>query len=411
MKALRTLVFWLHLCTGVTVGIVVLIMSVTGVLLTYEKQLTRWANTRALDGAPPAPAAPRLDVATLVDRARAASPGTPTAVTWRAGADAPVELAYGRERTIFLNAYTGAVLGEGSAGTRRFFRVVTDWHRWLGREEPGRALGKSVTGVANLGFLFIVLSGIYLWWPRNWTRHALRNVTLFRRGLRSKARDFNWHNVIGLWCWAPLVVVVASGVMISYAWANRLVYGVFGERPPAVAPAGAPGSAAGGPPGATSVAAMGTPPAGPSAAGPSLDGIDPLVAHAGEKMPGWRSLTLTIPRSSTAPVTFTLDGGMGGEPQKRAELQLDRATGREVRWQPFSALTLGRRVRSVLRFAHTGEVLGPVGQTIAGIVTLGAVFLVYTGLALAVRRFLKWTRRRRRRFGADGATRRVAVRA
>ena len=76
----------------------------------------------------------------------------------------------------------------------------------------------------------------------------------------------------------------------------------------------------------------------------------------------------------------------------------------------FSAGTPGRRLRSILRFAHTGEVLGVVGQTIAGIVTLGAVFLVYTGLALSLRRLLKWTRRRRR-FGADGATRRAAVRA
>jgi uncharacterized iron-regulated membrane protein len=197
--------------------------------------------------------------------------------------------------------------------------------------------------------------------------------------------------------------------MISYAWANRLVYGAFGERPPAVAPAGAPGSAAGGAPGATGSATMGTPTAEPPSA-PSLAGIDTLVARAGQRMPGWRSLTLTIPRTPAAPATFTLDGGMGGEPQKRAELQLDRATGREVRWQPFSSLTRGRRVRSILRFAHTGEVLGPLGQTIAGIATLGAAFLVYTGLALTLRRFLKW-RRRRRRFEADGATRRAAVRA
>src|SRR3712207_466179 len=114
MKAFRTLLFWLHLSTGVAVGTVVLIMSVTGVLLTYEKQLTRWADTRGLDGAPPSPTAPRLDVATLVDRARLAAPGTPTAVTWRSGRDAPVAIAFGRERTVFLNAYTGEVLGQGS---------------------------------------------------------------------------------------------------------------------------------------------------------------------------------------------------------------------------------------------------------------------------------------------------------
>ena len=64
VKAFRTLIFWLHLLTGLSVGIVVLIMSVTGVLLTYEKQMTRWADTRALDGAPPAPEPapePRVD--------------------------------------------------------------------------------------------------------------------------------------------------------------------------------------------------------------------------------------------------------------------------------------------------------------------------------------------------------------
>ena len=47
MKPLRTLIYWLHLLTGLSVGIVVLIMSVTGVLLTYEKQMTRWAGRRS----------------------------------------------------------------------------------------------------------------------------------------------------------------------------------------------------------------------------------------------------------------------------------------------------------------------------------------------------------------------------
>jgi hypothetical protein len=38
-------------------------------------------------------------------------------------------------------------------------------------------------------------------------------------------------------------------------------------------------------------------------------------------------------------------------------------------------------------------VLGVVGQTIAGIVTLGSVFLVWTGIALALRRFTAWRAR------------------
>ena len=60
----------------------------------------------------------------------------------------------------------------------------------------------------------------------------------------------------------------------------------------------------------------------------------------------------------------------------------------------FSSGSPGRRLCAILRFAHTGEGLGLPGQTIAGIASAGAVVLVYSGLALSLRRFLTWRRRR-----------------
>ena len=54
MKRLRKIIFWLHLPVGVIAGIVILNMCVTGVLLTYEKQITSWADTRGYRSAPPA---------------------------------------------------------------------------------------------------------------------------------------------------------------------------------------------------------------------------------------------------------------------------------------------------------------------------------------------------------------------
>ena len=69
---------------------------------------------------------------------------------------------------MFANPYTGAILGEGSQRTRAFFRNVTDWHRWLGAKGDNRNVARAITGACNLGFLFLVMSGFYLWWPRNW---------------------------------------------------------------------------------------------------------------------------------------------------------------------------------------------------------------------------------------------------
>ena len=111
-----------------------------------------------------------------------------------------------------------------------------------------------------------------------------------------------------------------------------------------------------------------------------------MWARAESQVEGWKSIAVRLPASAGAPVVFTINRGEAGQPQKRATLTLDGSTGEVTRWEPFSSLTPGRRLRSILRFAHTGEVLGLAGQTIAGLVSAGGAVLVYTGISLAVRR-------------------------
>jgi uncharacterized iron-regulated membrane protein len=274
------------------------------------------------------------------------------------------------------------VLGEGSQKVRSFFRGVTEWHRWLGAKGDNRNVAKAITGACNIGFLFLVVSGFYLWWPRNWNLKSLRNVTWFRRRLPARARDFNWHNTIGFWSAGPLFVVVISAVVISYTWAGNLVYRIVGETPPAPrANANQPAANA-----------------KPESPANTTGNINSAWSVAEQQVTDWQGITLQLPTSAAAQqLTFNIDRGNGGQPQKRAQLVLDRATGQVVRWEPFSSFTRGRQLRSILRFAHTGEVLGIVGQTIAGLVSIGGAFLVFTGLALAFRRCYAWLSRRARR--------------
>jgi uncharacterized iron-regulated membrane protein len=382
MDRFRKIIFWCHLPVGVTAGVVIFIMSVTGVLLTYEKQIIAWADKRSYRVAPPSAESSRLPLDTLLARVREARPeASLSTVTLRADADAPVAVGAGREGTILVNQYTGAVLGEGSKTVRNFFRVITDWHRWLGAPGENRALAKAITGACNLGFLFIVVSGFYLWWPKKWEQ--IRSVIWFRRGLPGKARDFNWHNVIGIWSSIPLFIVVLSATVISYVWASNLAYRVVGESPPAQRGPGPAGQQRGG--------------QGRREAPVSFEGLDMLLSRAERQMPGWQIITMRLPASADAPAIFTIDQGSGGQPQKRAQLTLDRKSGEVVQWEPFSSYTAGRKLRTFLRFAHTGEVAGIIGQTIAGLASLGGAVLVYTGLALALRRFRAWVARRSRR--------------
>jgi uncharacterized iron-regulated membrane protein len=153
---MRKILFWLHLVTGAVAGAVVLVMSVTGVLLTYERQIVDMADS----GLQSRPQSTRASMDTVLENAASLGKGLPSSITLSADPTAPIALAFSREKNVYVDRYSAAVLGEGSRGVRKFFEAVTAWHRWLGAVGKSRETARSVTGAANLGFLFLVCTGI-----------------------------------------------------------------------------------------------------------------------------------------------------------------------------------------------------------------------------------------------------------
>ncbi len=372
---LRKIFFWIHLAAGVTAGLVILTMSVTGVLLAFERQIIGWAE-RDLRATPSEITGRPLPVSTIVAAAVAVTPDAkPSNVIVRSDPRAPVTVAFGRERTLFVNRYSGAVLGEGARGVRGFFRMNQDVHRWLAMKGEGRDLGRRLTGVANAIFLFIVLSGLYIWIPKRKTRAAFGNAAFFRGGLRGRARDFNWHHVLGVWAFLPLVLIVFSGMVISFPWAGALVYRAFGDEPPK------PQSNERG---------------NRETRGENSEQVDRLwsaaIANASSVAPRWQSISTRLPLSAKGPATFALDEGNGTRPDKRSQLMLDPRSGRVVEHKTYPAQSAGQKARAWLRWIHTGEAGGMAGQLVAALASSAAVVLVWTGLALALRRLRRWLR-------------------
>lgn len=272
-----------------------------------------------------------------------------------------------------MNPYTGEVLGEESPRLRAFFSRVEELHRWLGVGTDGRASGRAITGACNLSFLILVTTGPILWWPKDWNWRNLKKITLLRGGPWVRARDWNWHNTLGFWCASPLFLIVITGVIMSYAWANNLLYRLTGNVPPPQ-----------GPPVAQFRPERDSRP-GKSNAPEALrlDGLESLFVRAAQQVPGWTSIGLRLPNSRQDTLTFSIDQGNGGRPDLRSQLTLDASTGQVVRWELFSSYNRGRQLRSWARFTHTGEALGLTGQTIAAFASAGASLLVFTGLSLA----------------------------
>jgi uncharacterized iron-regulated membrane protein len=374
VKSFRTVVFWLHLAAGVTAGVVILVMSVTGAALALKPQILAAVDARVRLVSPPSATTPRLGVDRLLASVKAARPAAqPTGLTLLADRTASASIQLGRDGTVYVDPYSGQFLGEGSSRAQSFFRTAEDWHRWLGVSGDRRTTARSINDAANVAFLVLALSGPYLWWPRSWTWSNVRAVLWFRRARTARARDFNWHNVIGLWCSPILIVLTLTGVVMSYPWANSLLYRLAGSPPPVAAGGGPGGAAREGGPAHT--------PRGPQS-------LDRAWASAEARVPAWRSITVRPPNRPGAPVAFTIVDGRSWNVFARSQLTVDAASGAGIRWEPYDDTSRGQKARLFVRFSHTGEIGGIVAQTIAGIACIGGAFLVWTGLALACRRVL-----------------------
>jgi uncharacterized iron-regulated membrane protein len=124
--------------------------------------------------------------------------------------------------------------------------------------------------------------------------------------------------------------------------------------------------------------------------------MDLLIGQVEAEVPGWRTINVSLPRADSREVSFAVDESFGGQPQSRSTVVFDRHSGRVTGIVTFADQNAGQRARSWMRFVHTGEYYGAIGQTIAGVASLAGVFLVYTGIALSLRRFSAWRERSRR---------------
>ncbi len=374
MKLFRTLIFWLHLAVGCVAGLIILAMSITGVMLAFERQINAWADAPAVLTAKPEAPSAALD--SVLSSLKSGGQGVPSQLVLHNASNTSIEVRFGRERTLFLDPSTAAVIGAPSETSRAFFGSVERVHRSLGLGMQS-AFGRGITGAANLAFLFMLLSGIYLWIPKLMSWAALKIRVLFRRRLNGKAREWNWHHVIGIWSAIPLLFIVVTGVIMSYPWASNLLYTITGTQPPAGGWRGEGPRRDGHGPGRAPV---------PAPVQVQFRSLDSLAIIAKQQAPGWNSMTIDVPEEQDRAVGISMDKSIGGQPEQAMQLVIDRQSGDIETIHRFSDNNAGRKLRAWARFLHTGEEFGVAGETVTTFACIGAVLLVWTGLSMAIRR-------------------------
>jgi len=369
----RNTIFWVHLVSGIVAGVVILIMSFTGVLLTFQSQIVGFANRDYTTVQPPEPGMERMDLDALLLAVGQAEPDLePTSITLRPDPTEAYVVSFGRAKTVFADPYTGEVRGEGNTAVRDFMREIVYWHRWFAADGNNRVIARAITGACNLVFCLLIATGFYIWWPKKWSLAAFKAVLIPDLKAKGRKRDFNWHNTIAIWCLPVLLLVSISGVVISYRWASNLVYTLTGTELPQSA--------------SSASTAVQEDETAPTLRAP----LESFVDAAKAKVPDWAYLTLNLPKEGELTTTLSISEMDNRIPLTRSTLTISTSNAEVVKWVPFTGESLGRQARIWLRFIHTGEAAGWIGQLIAGLASAGACILVWTGFSLSWRRYKKW---------------------
>jgi sulfite reductase (NADPH) flavoprotein alpha-component len=228
--------FQIHWAIGVSAGIVLAVVGVTGACLSFQNEILHALNPSVITVTQKAESL--LTPVELLARIQAAHPEKRVVsltvyrardhaarVVFAAKPDGAGGLGARRSEVRYANPYTGELLREPRGAG--FFRLVMETHRWL----AAGAVGKHVVGACTIALVVMCLSGLYLRWqrrPLDWRAWLTFDWT--RRG-RGFLRDL--HATMGTWVLIPYLVMGLTGLHWSYDWYRDALYALTGAPRPA----------------------------------------------------------------------------------------------------------------------------------------------------------------------------------
>jgi sulfite reductase (NADPH) flavoprotein alpha-component len=215
---------------GLLLGVTIMIVGVTGALLSYRPEIMALINHDSLYVKKSADAP--LSLAQIVkkiseqksnvsissltvysDETRSVMAGTMSGGHGRGG--------------IYVDPYTGEVLPDMKGG--EFFNVVISLHRWMSLQGMN-ATGKQVVAISTVAIIILCISGLWLYLPpmkRNFFKSMAIN---FKRGWF--ALLYKLHIVIGIYTLIFALIMCLSGLYWSYGWYRTMLYKIAGVEQP-----------------------------------------------------------------------------------------------------------------------------------------------------------------------------------
>jgi len=215
-KISRTVHRWL----GLVSGLVVSVLGITGCILAFETEIRNLTESyrfvKSTKGAylPPSILRPIAEKKLQSKRA--------LGIEYPGSGKAAVAVYYDETHyeLVFLDPYTGEVLKHKNMN-HDFFRFILDGHFYLWLPH---AVGQPIVASATLIFLFLLISGLILWWPGN--KAAARQRFRLKWKASWRRTNFDLHSVLGFYMTWIAVFITITGLVFGFQWFAKTVYWV-----------------------------------------------------------------------------------------------------------------------------------------------------------------------------------------
>ncbi|WP_349747092.1 sulfite reductase flavoprotein subunit alpha [Pseudomonas frederiksbergensis] len=356
---LKKSLFQLHWFFGISAGLVLALMGITGAAVSFQDEILRTLNPSVLHVEKQI--AGVLPPAELVEKIESAS-GKIVSMLWvetdsgnaaRVIFTAPPGERRGQMR--YFDPYTAEFMGDVTG--QDFFGLMLQLHRFLAMGDTGR----QITGACTLILVFFCLSGLYLRWPRQWKSWRAW-LTL---DWKKKGRSFNWdlHSVAGTWCLVFYLLAALTGLSWSYEWYNKGLTRLLSDSPQNERVRSGRGPAPSGPAPTADYAAM----------------WSSIYSAAG---PGLSSYNVRMPPVAGQPATVFYLLKDSPHDQARNQITLDPVTGAVSRHDRYSDKSLKAQLLTSIYALHVGSYFGLLGRIILTIAALSMPLFFVTGWLL-----------------------------
>ena len=220
----------IHLWLSVPFGLIITLVCFSGAMLVFENEANEWFRrdlyyVETVKGSP-------LPMDKLLEKVATTLPDsvsvTGVSISSDPGRAYQVSLSKPRRASLYVDQYTGEVKGKSERSG--FFMFMFRMHRWLlDSMNPGNEgifWGKMIVGVSTLLLVFVLISGIVIWWPR--TRKALKNSLKITATKGWRRFWYDLHVAGGMYALIFLLAMALTGLTWSFPWYRTAFYKVFG---------------------------------------------------------------------------------------------------------------------------------------------------------------------------------------